>query len=1038
MIMNYDQMIQENNIKEDGRDVMLAIMPDAFYATFKPYAEWKTRAGIQTFMTKFSEIGANADNPQIIRDYIKKAYQEWEYPPTYVLLVGDYGTCPVKYEIYPDYTLMDEDYFGKVDGDDFFPEIMVGRMPSKEVSTLDLLVSKAMKYEKTPYMKNTDWFKHAVVCSNNLYASQVETKRYTRDIMLNDGGFTKVDSLWSDGSSHGGWGQNSDCTVGIDDITSSLSEGRSFLNYRGEAWTDGWSTLCYEFTNDDVSSVTNGEMLTFVTNIGCGVNKFDYDKGNCFGETWLKLGTKAKPRGACAFIGPTSNSHTAYNNKIDRGIYVGLFQEGLRTAAQSLLRGKLMMNESFGSDDHWVKYQFELFCVLGDPSLQIWKDVPRYVNVAKPEFVPVGYSQAEFIVTDKTNNQPMKKAQVCLSGDGVFYYGETDENGKILFSISTAKEMYVNLTVRGTNVYPVLDSIQVKNKDLHLAPFGTNVIIDNAGNNNGLINPNEKCKIKIAIKNYGTTNASGVKAILKLENETYASMSNSSSIDLGTINSNSEAVNCEFEFTTKDNCPTELVLPFALEITSGQSEFKYKLTEKVAACNINYKSVEIDELNDYNNTRLDPGETANLLITVNNFGRDEAKNLKATLSCTYPNITILTAESSVGSVAARSDNSNSKFNFKISVSSNTPLDTNIELRIKYQTQNADYPYSKEDTFSISIGQPMRTDPTGPDAYGYYIYANTDTVYQQSPKYQWTDISSVGSTLSSLNNINDVQSLSLPFTFKYYGKNYSKIAVSSCGWFTFSTTYSEDYGNTNNVRLPSSDATPLMVAASWAYYSFESDGTSGTVISYYYDQSNHRFIIQWKNLLNYNYTSETKSYDTFQAILLDENYYNTESGNGEIIIQYNTLHEISSNTVGFQDETSANGMSYIHNGNFTKTANILEDETALKITTEKPNGISSVEQIDNAKYNAQVIPNPSKGNSVISLNNLPEGNIKVNIFAETGDLVNTIDYGYNSNEQLNIQWNAINANGNSLPNGIYIGTIYLNNSIIANVKFVLSK
>ncbi len=37
---------------------------------------------------------------------------------------------------------------------------------------------------------------------------------------------------------------------------------------------------------------------------------FDANGGNCFGEEWVQLGAEFEPRGACAFVGPTSNTHT--------------------------------------------------------------------------------------------------------------------------------------------------------------------------------------------------------------------------------------------------------------------------------------------------------------------------------------------------------------------------------------------------------------------------------------------------------------------------------------------------------------------------------------------------------------------------------------------------------------------------------------------------------------------------------------------------------------------------------------------------------
>lgn len=1032
-IMNYESIIAgSNNVKEDGHDVMLAIVPDAFYNSFLPYAQWKTRAGVQTIITKFSEINANADNPDIIRDYIKKAYEEWEYPPTYVLLVGDYGAFPVKYSVYPDYTLIDEDYFGKVSGDDFFPEIMVGRFPAKETSTLDILVAKAMKYEKTPYMAETDWYKHATVCSNNAYASQPETKRYTRSIMINDGGFTKVDTLMSNGSTEGYGGG---CTVDLQDIIDALSEGRSFLNYRGEAWTTGWSTKCYKFQTTDVSDVNNVDKLTFVTNIGCGVNKFDVGGGNCFGEAWLKLGTKTKQRGACAFIGPTSNSHTAYNNQIDKGIYRGLFQEGLTTPAQALLRGKLLMNDVFGSDDHWVKYQFELFCLLGDPSLQIWREVPRYVTLTKPDFLPVGFSQGEFIVKYKDNNQVAKKALVCLSGDGVFETAYTDDNGRVVFSINSTKEIQLNLTVRGIDIYPLLDSISTKNEQIHLYPFGNATVTDPQGNNNNLINPSEKCHIKYLIKNSGSNTANNVSVKLSFENENNANMITTTSVSLGDIAANSDGKSCEFDFSTKNNCTSEMKLPFKMEISSTQEKFVYYLKEKVAACDLTYKSYKIDETVGTKNNRMDPGETVYLYVTAKNIGKDDARKVKATLSCDSSLITIIESVSTCESIATNSDNSAAQFKFKVFADYDIPLNTDIYFKIKFETTNDVYKYSDEDIFELTVSPLNRVDPTGPDGFGYYIYSNTDTLYNQAPKYDWLDISTIGNELTDLTYYQDVCStVDIPFSFKYYDDDFSNISINNLGWFAFGS--SNQTGNQMS-KLPNAYAYQRMVAVSWADYLF-GWGSQEANIKTYYDQAKHRFIIQWSNLLSYS-ISENQDYNTFQAILLDPAYYPTQSGNGEIIIQFKKIYVISTNCVGFQNHSGEYGLTYIYNSSFDKTGNILEDGTTLKITTEMPTLIDlSVNEKFINKFDIIVSPNPSTGNSIISISDLAEGNVVIKTYNSAAQLVNTNDYGYHNSGTVNYSWLGNDPAKNTLPNGNYISIVYLNGIPVCQTNIVLSK
>ena len=94
-IFNYQSVLEDSyGGKEEGHELMLCIMPDDFYDSFLPYAEWKRQSGIDIHITKFSDIGANSSDPDIIRNHISDAYFNWEVPPTYALLVGDAGIIP--------------------------------------------------------------------------------------------------------------------------------------------------------------------------------------------------------------------------------------------------------------------------------------------------------------------------------------------------------------------------------------------------------------------------------------------------------------------------------------------------------------------------------------------------------------------------------------------------------------------------------------------------------------------------------------------------------------------------------------------------------------------------------------------------------------------------------------------------------------------------------------------------------------------------------------------------------------------------------
>lgn len=448
-IFNYKSALSKFNYgTKDGRDVMLCIMPDAFVTEFQPYADWKRKSGIDIHITKFSDIGATSTNPTTIFNHIADAYHNWEHQPTYVLLVGDYGVLPRKLVTY-DFTFANEDYFVEIDGNDYFPEIMIGRFPVQTTYDLKIMINKALGYEKTPNIVSTDWFIKGTCCSNNAYPSQVETKRFAAHMMKDHGGFISVDTLMS----------TTPCTMSLNDVIQAINNGRSFLNYRGEGTHHGWDASCYPFQYTDVSLLNNGTKLPFVTSIGCGVARFDADH-NGFGEEWVKLGTPTSLRGAIAFIGGVSNTHTQYDNHIDDGIYIGLFWDGLETPGQALLRGKIRVYNVFGSDP-MVEYHYRVFCLLGDPSLHVWKKIPLAVNVNHTSFVPFAYSENPITVTYASSGLPVDSAQVTISGNSVFASGYTDLNGHITLGITPVTMDSLNITVRGVDVLPYQGKIKV-------------------------------------------------------------------------------------------------------------------------------------------------------------------------------------------------------------------------------------------------------------------------------------------------------------------------------------------------------------------------------------------------------------------------------------------------------------------------------------------------------------------------------------------------------------------------------------------------
>ncbi len=694
-IYNYQSVLDKlYDGKEEGHELMLCIMPDEFIGSFQVYADWKRRSGIDIHVTKFSDIGANATDPNIIKNHIADAYHNWDVPPTYVLIIGDNGIFPKKLITMDGWTFPNEDFFVEIDGNDYFPEMMIGRFTNQGDYRLQVMINKYLNYEKTPYTLSAEWFKKGICCSNDAYPSQLETKRFAAQRMLLDGGFTSVDTMMSDPG----------CTYSVSDVVNAINNGRSWLNYRGEGWTSGWQATCTPMATSDVTGLTNEQKLTFVTSIGCGVAKFDADGNNCFGEEWIEIGSLTSLRGGVAFVGPTSNTHTAYNNNIDRGLYKGMFQEGLEAPGQALLRGKLEMYNVFGNE-FYVDYHYRIYCVLGDPSIHIWKDVPQTVTVNYPSSVPFGNNLVEFTVNFTSTGQTAENALVCVTGNTLFITGYTDEFGKAYLDINTEEQEALNVTVRGGNIIPFLGTLDVEQ------PSGAYIIRDTCvindvlgGNGNGLMETSETILASLTIKNVGITEAANVSVTIETSDAYVTVTDNIESY--GTVLPGATAVVPDgFEWEVANNIPDLHNVIFEMTATDGIEIWTSYFDVVGHGPLIELGSMIIDDSQGNNNDRLDPGETVDLIIPTYNNGSFQAAGAIGSLNCSNGFITLNNTSYDFGIIGA---GQMEEAIFSITVAANAPIGTGVSFMYNITTGG----YSLQEVFTTTIGMLIEDWETG--------------------------------------------------------------------------------------------------------------------------------------------------------------------------------------------------------------------------------------------------------------------------------------------------------------------------------------
>jgi len=680
-IFNYQSVLDNlYDGREDGHELMLCIMPDDFYDSFQDYASWKRQSGIDIHITKFSDIGANSSDPDIIKDHIADTYYNWDIPPSYVLLVGDAGIIPVVG------SYVDENYYVEIEGDDYFPEMMIGRFTHQSDYGMQVMMNKFMMYEKTPYTATTEWFKKGICCSNNAYASQVDTKRFAADKML-DYGFTSVDTMMN----------SSPCNYDLDDVINAVNEGRSYLNYRGEGWSSGWWASCTPFNQSNVADLSNGQKFTFVTSIGCGVAMFDNGSGTCFGEEWIETGSFSNPKGGIAFIGPTGNTHTTYNNKIDKGIYTGMFLEGMDTPGQALVRGKLYMYNVFGNTSS-VAYHYRIFCILGDPSIHIWKEVPTDIEVDYVETIPIGTNMLEFIVTHSSSGQAVPNAIVCVTDETYFATGVTNEMGIAHVIVHSDQPKTFTVTVRGGTAIPFQGEL------IAMQPNGPYIIEDSyeindatGGNNNGLLDYGENNMLSLTVKNVGVDEAENVEVVLSTHNP-YITLTDSVA-NYGNIAPGSTALVLDgFTYSVTNNIPDLEEVSFIVKASTESDSWTSNFTVEAHAPIIEYFDYIVSDPTGNNNGKLDPGETVNIIVEIENSGSSLAKNVMGELTIVDPYITVNTAQMSFGNIVGGGQ---ANAFFSVSAAGNTPAGYLAQFDISLE---ADLGISGSGGLNLIIGQ----------------------------------------------------------------------------------------------------------------------------------------------------------------------------------------------------------------------------------------------------------------------------------------------------------------------------------------------
>lgn len=182
-----------DNINENPGGYLIIVPDSSVMSPVNPLKIWKTLAGYDVNFVDFSQIGTTAEE---LKTYLTTAYQTWDVPPQYVLLVGDIdGEIALPafyYQSSPNDSFPDDFEYTLLEGDDYFPEIEIGRLSVQTEDELAAVIAKTLKYETDPFY-TSGYLNRAVMIADTAAKNSLSVKQWARELLL-DNNYSEVDT----------------------------------------------------------------------------------------------------------------------------------------------------------------------------------------------------------------------------------------------------------------------------------------------------------------------------------------------------------------------------------------------------------------------------------------------------------------------------------------------------------------------------------------------------------------------------------------------------------------------------------------------------------------------------------------------------------------------------------------------------------------------------------------------------------------------------------------------------------------------------
>jgi hypothetical protein len=1005
---------------------------------FQRLANWKTAKGVPGTVVKTNWIYVNYsgyDNQEKIRNFIKDAYQTWG--TMYVLLggQGDYASSgqniiPTRMANYGEDEPCDLYYAGLdgtwdfnnnhvygqlADSADMYSDVFVGRAPVYNVAMAQNFVNKVLKYEQNP---PTGFIKKMGLYTAILWSSYEERPLQESLARMTPAG-------WSDQKLY-----ERTSTLSHQAVVDSMNAGVGMGHWDGHGNESGiYMGSSPFFNSDDADALTNGDKTGIVVSIACDCAAWDWvQNGDCLAEHMVNrvgggcIATIMNTRYGYGALDQNNNYVPGPSERLDTTFYAGVFTYHAPHIGQALGRSKACWAPYA---DSLYQYDMQRYCIydlnlIGDPETPLWTNEPTVLSVSHSGVVNIGNNIPYPVTVSAATDAPVESAMVYLrKGTEVDVKGWTNASGQVTLYVSPTTPGQMFLTVNARNHYIFQDTVLVIASNRYVSYLRSSISDPGpGGNNDSILNPGEDVKIPMWVKNWGQMTANSVTAKLRTFDpnaqitDSSKSFGNIAAGDSAYTGSNGFGLHVNSGLGNGYTVVCSLYCKDALDST-WISVASFTVGTPV----LNRKAVTVvDTAHGGNkNGRIDPGETADLMVRIANTGMGHGYNCRAVLRSGDSRFTISDSTASYGLIRKGDSASNAADLFTVNADGSLLPETPIPCTLHYY---ADGGYFKTEAFTVIVGELRASDPIpdGPRTPTlYYAYDECDTLYAQHPTYDWVEVNAVGTRITFSQN-DDVVLVSLPSSFgplKFYGQRLTQVSISADGWICPGNHTTDNY---ENAKLPDPTDPPGMICANWDDLYPVSGGGGAGYVYYYNDTANHRFVIEYDSVRYW--SSSTR--DKFEVIIYDTTVA-TYTGDNAFLVQYMTANGYTSSTLGIEDPTEAIAIEALCDGAYHKACAPIAPGRAILYTTDLPTaGVADEYRSATApaKLALAVYPNPLRSRATIAWALPTAGRVSVKVYDAAGRVVRDLVGEYMDAGQYSVSWDGRAADGRRIANGVY--------------------